>query len=75
METGLSSPAHREDESERLPDREAHSIIGPEGDTMAARCNYDGNRYQRSVDHERCSVIVPGVNWEPKALQPTFSTN
>jgi hypothetical protein len=30
METGLSSPAHREDESERLPDREAHFIIVPE---------------------------------------------
>jgi len=27
METGLSSPAHREDEQERLPDREAHFII------------------------------------------------
>jgi hypothetical protein len=27
METGLSSPAHREDEPERLPDREAHFII------------------------------------------------
>jgi len=27
METGLSSPAHREDEPERLPDREAHLII------------------------------------------------
>jgi len=27
METGLSSPEHREDESERLPDREAHFII------------------------------------------------
>jgi hypothetical protein len=30
METGLSSPAHREDESERLPDREAHFIILPD---------------------------------------------
>jgi hypothetical protein len=27
METGLSSPAHRENEPERLPDREAPFII------------------------------------------------
>src|ERR1700733_11184381 len=29
METGLSSPADREDRQERLPDREAHLIIVP----------------------------------------------
>jgi hypothetical protein len=31
METGLSSPAYREDKPERLPDREAHFIIVEKG--------------------------------------------
>ena len=30
METGLSSPAHRQDDQGRLPVREAHFIIGCE---------------------------------------------
>ena len=39
METGLSSPARREDEPGRLPDREAHFIIVETGSNGIFRGN------------------------------------